>query len=608
MIMRLMKKNMLFLQNNCPGVFEEIKHNKPMLSLKIEPLADQVNFFIEHGDTRCFLHSVYNVQAEMESMFKNVDREVEVLILYGFGCGHAFKFIKENFAKIETVVVVEPCLELFKLVVSFVDLEELFSGIANVVLVLNKNREECKRYLEYIVQENLSRRIGLAGHLSYFSLFGDYIANLNWDMLSYIQNLRTNVATEVIFRIKWLRNQISNVMIKDKVYLEDVMNSFKGLDAIIVSAGPSLEKNMHLLTQVKDRALVVAVGTGIKILDSHGIVPHLRMAVDGSDTERRIFENIDTASVPLIYANSLNSKILSEYKGPKIEIVLNAEYLVQYLYEKLGIERVQFESGFSVAVIAAEVLCRAGCRRLIFLGQDLCYSQNRLYAPGSWKESNCVRDFSDPNFIKTTDIFGNSVYTTRSFLGMKGQLEKKTIQYPGVEFINATEGGLRIEGMQLMSFDKVLKTLDGSTKTKQRIRDIARCSFPTASVSQQLERVLNEIYAKASEIVALNEHRLNRLTEIESIQDEHVKDSQLNGLSFYDWKLQQNDFFKAVVVNELKAYLMAVNHAIRSRVGELEESELLGRLHGLRGKLFLEYAHAVENELKSLLGSELSIS
>ena len=61
-----------------------------------------------------------------------------------------------------------------------------------------------------------------------------------------------------------------------------LFNRFENLPAIIVGAGPSLDKNVTLLREVKDRAVIIAVDRTLGLLLPLGITPHLVPSIDYS--------------------------------------------------------------------------------------------------------------------------------------------------------------------------------------------------------------------------------------------------------------------------------------------------------------------------------------
>jgi len=57
----------------------------------------------------------------------------------------------------------------------------------------------------------------------------------------------------------------------------------------IVSAGPSLRKNMHLLREAKDKAIIIATQTMLRPLIDMGIEPHYVTSLDYHDICNAIF-------------------------------------------------------------------------------------------------------------------------------------------------------------------------------------------------------------------------------------------------------------------------------------------------------------------------------
>ncbi|HET9371990.1 MAG TPA: 6-hydroxymethylpterin diphosphokinase MptE-like protein, partial [Vicinamibacterales bacterium] len=57
---------------------------------------------------------------------------------------------------------------------------------------------------------------------------------------------------------------------------------FPGMPAVVVAAGPSLDRNIHDLAVVKDRAIVIACDTAARPLTSVGVEPDLIVASDPS--------------------------------------------------------------------------------------------------------------------------------------------------------------------------------------------------------------------------------------------------------------------------------------------------------------------------------------
>ena len=75
-------------------------------------------------------------------------------------------------------------------------------------------------------------------------------------------------------------------------------------------------------------------------------------------------------------------------------MILDLDYLTKYIYNKSNIEFETLRSGFSIANTALDTLIKLGFKNIIFLGQDMCYTKDKLYADGSWLEEDKI-DIND---------------------------------------------------------------------------------------------------------------------------------------------------------------------------------------------------------------------
>jgi hypothetical protein len=89
---------------------------------------------------------------------------------------------------------------------------------------------------------------------------------------------------------------------------------------VIVSAGPSLERNLHLLAEpgVRERVVIVAAQTMLKPLLRKGIKPHFVCALDYHELSKRFYEGLtaeDVEGVTLVVEPKANPAILDSFPG-----------------------------------------------------------------------------------------------------------------------------------------------------------------------------------------------------------------------------------------------------------------------------------------------------
>jgi hypothetical protein len=122
-----------------------------------------------------------------------------------------------------------------------------------------------------------------------------------------------------------------------------------------------------------------------------------------------------------------------------------------------GIRYNTINSAPSVANTAFHLLTLMGCNPICFVGQDLCYTDKKLYGGKLDHEPESI-DFE--KCITAKNIFDEDVYTTPSFLAMRNNFEstieiaRKTRQ--DLEVYNCTEGGIKIKGTKTATLDDIL--------------------------------------------------------------------------------------------------------------------------------------------------------
>lgn len=531
--MTIYDKNMSLLEQSSPELYKVLTEEKPIFNIKLEKVNDGSNYIMENEEARCFLHSVYNIDDEMEITFRHIQKDSETLILFGLGCGYVLEYLEKNYKEINKLVIVEPSLEMFKHFLENIDLARFTNSFRQVTFIVNQNKETTCTILDETIMKNLD--ISFAYNISYITIYKEYYNSIKEYLVEGIKRLTNRLRVASVSKNAWLCNSVRNFNCLSSP-IENILHLFKGKPTIIVSAGPSLNKNMHLIKKAKNKCIVLAVGSAVKILDANGIEPHFRVALDGFPREKKFLEGIDT-NIPLIFSNKLYYEILPEYKGDKFRIVTETDYLVKYIYEKLNMPYQEVETGSSVANFTLSMLCKAGCSDVIFMGQDLCYTNGELRAKGA---NNLEEEKLSPeskNYIKFKDISGNDVYTLDMYLTMKYGFEELVRKYSNVKFINATEGGLKIKGVENKSLNHVLKDdvlEELNIDFKDYIQNIGdKCRG--INYSDKLKIELLTLEEETNEIIKINNERLTILKKIKKDRNKGIKVSRiLNNLKYLD--------------------------------------------------------------------------
>ncbi|MDO4167265.1 MAG: DUF115 domain-containing protein [Eubacteriales bacterium] len=226
---------------------------------------------------------------------------------------------------------------------------------------------------------------------------------------------------------------------------------FAAKTVYIIAAGPSLDRNMMELRKVQGDAVILATGTVLKKLLKAGITPDFVIVIDGGASTYGQTKDLTEKSIPLLYLPTVYHKILAEYPGERYLICQKGLQKSEQYAKEQGYPL--YESGGSVTTTAVDISIRLGCKRVVFVGLDLAYTGQRDHAA----DTAYAREVKQGNLL-VEDIYGNPVETAKNLDIYRRWIEKRITQEDAkqVEFIDATEGGARIQGTKSMKLSEVI--------------------------------------------------------------------------------------------------------------------------------------------------------
>ena len=531
---------------------KNIAGQTPLYSVRVERAGQGDAFWAEHEGARCFLNSVYDVRREAAAILRDADREANFVILFGFGDGKILAYVAEYFPNLERVYVVEPTTSILMATLRGDAVLDRLRKVPAVTFIWNRRWEEAARELIGLINTNLRKKFAMAFLPSYRSLFKGYYERLSQSIIDHMRQTAVNIrSVEANIFVK-TKNIISNLRAKS-LDIDAILKRMRGLPAIMVAAGPSLNKNIHLLEAAKKKAFVIAVGSAIKILHSNGVRPHLRAAFSPHPAEDNVFSGIeDFEGIPLLYSNTLYYPVAQKYNAPKIRMTLDNDAISRYFYTRAGQKHTLAGSGGTIANVTFSLLCRTGCSHIVFTGQDMALTGLKMYADGSW--SDPAYTGKEEGLIKTRDIYGQELFTTPALYGLKAQFEAVIKQVPPgtIEFINATEGGMPIEGTAVLPLAEVLASLPD-----RDIQGLIDEAFQEQEEAAGAEAELTELLRKAREdmkrILEINRQRREALQQVkEKHNSMYWIKTALDAIEKeYDAELEKIDFYAQVIKPEL---------------------------------------------------------
>lgn len=427
------------------------------MNFEIVTAKDLVSTMIVDKDNkRYFLHSAYYPLKEAEEWVQTLDFcEDSIIIVYGIGLGYHINSLVKKLSETNRLILIEPSKEIFEYALKN-GYYDNFKDRFNTYFVIANTEYDIKRMLGMYIPYYDFENIVCFDFKQYPNVFREHYKMYCESLIEIINSMRINRNTALYFASQWQSNFMENIeFIFKSTPVNRLFDIFKNVPAIIVSAGPSLDKNIEYLKEAKGRAVIICVGTALKALKKKGIEPDFVVSIDGSEKNYKHFEGCST-DAPLLYDLTIYPRILKEHKESLIICQL-ASTMTDLIEAKLLIEVGQLNTGPSVANLSLDFAYKMGCNPIVFIGQDLAYLDNRTHATGTTYEKDRIElENSNDKYVLVEGNYKDVVLTDRVFLSFKTWFETYIASHNDRTYINATEGGARIKGTKIMTLNDVL--------------------------------------------------------------------------------------------------------------------------------------------------------
>ncbi|MCH3816070.1 motility associated factor glycosyltransferase family protein, partial [Campylobacter jejuni] len=141
-------------------------------------------------------------------------------------------------------------------------------------------------------------------------------------------------------------------------------------NAIVVSAGPSLAKQLSLLKAYQDKAVVFCADGALSMLEKEGVVPDYVLNIDFEDLPLRFFKNKQ---------NKLSLNILSCATHPSLVHFLDNKSVIlrdDPLYQSFNLNDFGYiDTGTHVSHFSYTLALALGFKNIIMIGQDLAFDE-----------------------------------------------------------------------------------------------------------------------------------------------------------------------------------------------------------------------------------------
>ncbi|MBE6068671.1 MAG: motility associated factor glycosyltransferase family protein [Clostridium lundense] len=398
-------------------------------------------------DRSIYLGSKYSVKRDIEQFISQMGEYNinTIFIVFGIGTGEHILQLLKNISKSNKILIIEPDNNILSLIHSMECYKTIIEDKRVVVSPYDENRIAVI-YQVFIEEFNINN-IKLMVYANYDKVYSAELLKCYEKLKSFIQSSIININTTKYFAKQLFKCFINNIKyISKSTIINDFKDIYRGKPAIIVSAGPSLEKNIEQLTNVKDNFVVFSGGRTISALKKVDVIPDVVAVVDSGENSYRVIRTSLDCEAPLAFCEVTNFNVVKEYSGDKIffQEGFNLGNVTADILEKQVDTLFQ---GGSVAHTCTSLAEYMGCNPIIFIGQDLAYTNGKTHADVASFENN-IADGNEDMFVE--DVYGNKVATDMLFNSYRILLESFIESCKDTTFINSTEGGANIKGTLVM--------------------------------------------------------------------------------------------------------------------------------------------------------------
>ncbi|ECP8679946.1 motility associated factor glycosyltransferase family protein [Campylobacter jejuni] len=581
------------------------KNIQALLSGVNEPLGNKLLNFIQNKTCSRFnidenlniydkTHNVFmyeNLEEEINFFYQSILEKTHrypFACIYGIGNALLIKNLSKHY---KHLFVFESEIELFILALSTIDLsEELCSG---------------KIYLIDIKEERVDIQLlilfDMKDMFEYLSLYEMFVNNVYykkfyediWHKADELceKNIKVvirNLNSSLCIGFECYSHLLQNIpSMLESIPFQRILNERKNKfeNAIVVSAGPSLTKQLPLLKAYQEKAVIFCADGALSMLEKEGIVPDYVTNLDFTDLAMKFFQNKENLKQSII--------ALECATHPNVARSLNAENCMivlrnKALYQRFNLNDFGYiDTGTHVSHFSYTLALALGFKNIIMIGQDLAFDEEgNSHSKGfdfgeKFEEEHKKYKLKIPAYAGKgevlTHITWNDYRIKLEYLFACNSKEAK--------FYNATEGGARINFTEELSFKECCEKLLTKFKPKfdipksltknrsdkllikfkekiQKDQDNAKRFLDDAlALKQILENILSKDFILPLEFlekVYQNIENFNHSLD----EDEFIQDEVLRGAFAYRGKM---------IADVLKLHIKDETHFITAYIKAYDE-------------------------------------
>ena len=375
--------------------------------------------------------------------------------VFGFGDGRHVRRLIECCGDTNRIIICVPDLVVFGVVCHYFDIEDLIQNQTLDFYFPEVAEGEVENILSGVIEYTKMKLIDFCILPGYDVRYADGCKKFIDSVIEKIQNEIVNKSTHlgfnrmiprhVLFHMKKLIGQCNLEQVNQKLEKFELKN----IPAIIVSAGPSLDKNVGELKRAQGKSFIIVVDAALRTVLRNGIRPDMVCTIDPESPDR-FFENLNLDGLLWSCSRITRPDVIRQFAG---KIFYNGYYWGKWnqrMSEELGYMFPILSVGGSVTSEAFQIASYLGFRKIILVGQDMAFTNGISHTEGIEKAFGDNDEYIQSRTLMDVEgIDGKILKTDFQMWCYKRWFEKLFMTNEGkYQIVNATEGGANIVGAQ----------------------------------------------------------------------------------------------------------------------------------------------------------------
>lgn len=478
-----------------------------------------------------------------------------VYFVFGISDGKHIRELLKQLDETNKVFIYEPDASIFTVSMEYFPLQDIISD-PRVYISIDKIEEVGQKagsLIEYSNRELIEFCILPGYDLLYGELCNRYMdTTIHAIRMALIhkntyEHFNRKYPYNILYNMKNMLYHNNICQIKERLMELDLSE----IPAIVVAAGPSLDKNIHELKKAEGRAFIIVVDAAIKRILKEGIRPDLVVTEDAFVPER-FFEAEGMENVFWLAENVSKSEVMQRYGKKVFYFGHTIKYWDKKLIETLGYSYPDMLTGGCVAHTAYGVALYLGFRTIILIGQDLAFTGGKSHTSGIHDEKEENDNYIQSRIVVTVEDENGTLLETDAQMKLykewyETDFEKRKDDL--LKVIDATEGGAKIKGTIIQPLKQTLQEECQHNIDIWSIENEIEIPF-SEKQQERLLQVLEGMEEKTKQLKlkiagVIEEYKELRQKSIEGVSELEIK-NKLEQLAIENDELDHTDFMDLV--------------------------------------------------------------